>query len=1433
MAPVRDRNDDDELDDESETLPGGPPPTGPGRPGVPAKSPRPEDEQTLASAPDPSAAGGGGAEDGPDSREAPTGDVEPFDLESLPPRPKTPGGGTTRPPSTGPGATVVSPPEATVPPTVAMPSAEGAEPPTSEARTSDIQDIRAILTQAGAQAGTTAGAGGPEETVPDDERATIADPGAAAQTEARGGGARESPSGRDVDTHAPTAGLTAAGSATQRSQGPVPASKFSRGTARDPVVGTAAGRGTQPGARPALTALQPGMLLADRYELVKRLGKGGMGEVWQAKHTLLQGMRAIKVIKASISRDPSFRARFLSEGQTMMRVKDDYVVEVTDLDETRQNRELFMVMEHLQGRTMYDAIRDAKAPLHLDLRQSVRIFRELALGIQRIHDERIVHKDLKTDNVILVKSAEDGLDHPKVIDFGLAKRMGETGGDVAPEQGVGATYGSPDPDLHTTLSGTLAYMSPEQFRGEPSSFQSDIYAYGVMLYECFTDGEYPMPRGTLAEYVQRHRESSVPRRLRQARPDLDPYVAELADRCMAPRREDRPVSMAEVAGELKWWLDAPERAARRKKWMAIGGAFAAVLAFAAWAILFKKQAAGVTNLSIARAGGGEPLESRAGRTYLSPTDLGAVAFEGIVTGEAETPSLLVDGEPHEADLRFESRDGKKLLTGSSDLRDLAEGAHTLGFRASPVAEAAEMRVVVDRQPPEVLAVEMAGARGIHTRAETPVLTIRLGEPRSELRRVYARVAATGRDVEAQASESDPNVWTVQGVHSGDGEQTVAIRADDLAGNSTPQPFPFRFVRDVQAPKLDVKDVLEDRLQVRDPAGNRFAVTCAEDAELKVSFLRQGETVPTERTFAAAKTFEVPLPDVSTAGTAVTLVATDAAGNTTERRFDARLVTDEASLLSETGARVVAVRGGEDVKLRVHRSYQLPAEFSVVRTQVRTADGATAQDAAQQTLSSALREIDAARPTDATVRFTANFPPGEYALRLEGLAGAATAPLTLVVDPAPPKFASVTVKDAEGRVVAPGAWCLSDEVTVEVEMEELAPASISLEGIAPEQPATPGRSRSVFQRKLTTQGTNTLNLAARDQSGNDAAPTTVVVLADWTPPSLELTSPRPGDTADNVTEVVFAGRCSEERWTLVVQGLPDAPRKADHTQAAFADKWTLPKGEHTLVVSAVDPAGRTSAPIAVPLHVEYRAVVKRPQVQWTTGVTAEMRRIDPGDVLIGRAMQPVAQVYLDLTEVTNAQYREFLKACEAHKGARTPWDHPDQPAKWSHTPPAETWNDPKWNGDLLPVVNVAWWDAYAFAKWSGRRLPAEAEWVKAAAKAEGERGLRSWPPIAEGEPWKDGLLATAESTKQTGPVDATKGGDESPSKCLHMGGNVSEWVDLPFAREGDAKSGVRGGSFLFSRFGADIARVPTKPYDRSFRARTIGFRCAVDAEQVAP
>lgn len=1324
-----------------------------------------------------------------------------------------------------------------------------AETPASETPTVDIDLRRADDAAAGAGSDTSTGSedatvaptapssepAGAAPTAADDEGATLAEPNFEDRLRERSAAAGATP------LRGPTRADPGAASRSAKSQGPVPASKFSRGTARDPIAGTGAGRGTTGAAASGLTQLREGDLLADRYELVRRLGKGGMGEVWQARHTLLQGMRAIKVIKASISRDPSFRARFLSEGQTMMRVKHPGVVEVTDLDETRRNHELFMVMDYLQGRTMHDAVRDLKAPLCADVREAVRIHAELADGMQVIHDARIVHKDLKTDNVILVRT-EDGREHPKVIDFGLAKRMDdrdvpldEGGGERAPgdpavPHAVTSRAGASHDDTKTTLSGTLAYMAPEQFRGEPSSARSDLYAFGVMLYECFTKGDYPMPRGSLLDYLTRHRAGEVPKRLRQVRPDLDPVIAEIADRCMAPRLEDRPASFRDVAAELRWWLAAPERARRRNRALLTAGAAVLLVGIAIAGVLSGERTAALSGPRLRV--GDRALEARDGRTWLAGPALGAVVFEAAIDGDADDPVLEIDGV--RAPARFDVANGR--YAAEFDLSDLADGRHELAFRASPDAAANRLLVEIDREPPRIAELGLlegasSGASPGHTREQNPVVVVTVSEPQDRLLEV---VTVRGPARSAESDPGDPRRWRLVGTADGDGETVVAVAAVDLAGNRS-EPRELRYVRDTAAPTLVADGVSGRRFQVRRASGNVLRVRANEAVRLAATFRRGGVPVPHAGPPAAAQQFDVGVPDVPPEGLTAELVATDAAGNTTQLALDVAVVADTLAVVTKKGESRLATRGDADEVVEVRRSYPVGSSLRIARARLRDADGAPTDDAAVDFDDAIVRPT--ADPGVAELVLPRGLAPGEYAVSVLGTDEAHRTPLRLVVDPSRPVVGDPVVREAGGRAVPPGGWSLSPDLVVDVVVADLSLTSLTLNGTPPQADLAPGRATHRFRVRAEAQGATTWTLVAADAAGNRTE-IPLTVQCDWEDPRLEVATPRPGDPLDNVTPTTFSGRCSEPDFDFVVSGLPGGELRGEHSQQEFADAWLLPDGEHTVTCHAVDRAGRRSAPVALHLVVAFRATELPDVVTWSRGVTSQMRKVPAGAVVLEQRTHPVEVVFLDRTEVTNRAYRAFLAACDAHAkaspGTRAAWDHPDQPAGWSHVPPAATWADPKWNADDLPVVNVAWWDAYAFAAWTGRRLPSEAEWVQGAAKSRdrAEIELRRWPPLAAAEPWRDGLLVTRELPGTSGPARADAGADESPWGLLHMGGNVSEWVDLPFAAKGDLRTGVRGGSWWMTRSAADV-RVPTKRYDPSFRERTIGFRCAVGAESVRP
>ena len=217
-------------------------------------------------------------------------------------------------------------------------------------------------------------------------------------------------------------------------------------------------------------------MLAGRYEVVRRIGEGGMGAVYEARHTLIGKRVAVKVLLEKFHAKSDFVARLLQEARLAGSIGHEHIVDVTDFGTTEDGRS-FVVMEFLDGESLAELER-REAPLPID--RSLRIARQAASALGAAHAKGIFHRDVKPENIYLIRRGE--ADFVKVVDFGISKAV-KPGGDEGAE-----SYRLTHTGL---LLGTPLYMSPEQARGEEDlDHRVDIWALGVMLYECLT-GEVP------------------------------------------------------------------------------------------------------------------------------------------------------------------------------------------------------------------------------------------------------------------------------------------------------------------------------------------------------------------------------------------------------------------------------------------------------------------------------------------------------------------------------------------------------------------------------------------------------------------------------------------------------------------------------------------------------------------------------------------------------------------------------------------------------------------------------------------------------------------------------------------------------------------------------------------------------------------------------
>lgn len=283
-----------------------------------------------------------------------------------------------------------------------------------------------------------------------------------------------------------------------------------------------------------------GKTLGDRYKVTGWIGSGAMGDVYLAEHVILRKKIAVKVLKHELCKHEELVQRFQQEAIAASRIGHENIVSVTDFGRTDEGA-LYFVMEALEGESLGALVHREGA---LELSRGLQLLLQLCRALAAAHANGIVHRDLKLDNLVLVRR-DDGSELLKVLDFGISKVT-----DLADSPAK----------KHTTQAGALLgtpdYMSPEQIRGEDVDHRADVYAFGVLAFELIT-GALPFEARSVADVMMKHL-GEQPIAPSQRRPELKlPAVFDaLVLRALEKDRALRFQSMVELRAALGRCLEA-------------------------------------------------------------------------------------------------------------------------------------------------------------------------------------------------------------------------------------------------------------------------------------------------------------------------------------------------------------------------------------------------------------------------------------------------------------------------------------------------------------------------------------------------------------------------------------------------------------------------------------------------------------------------------------------------------------------------------------------------------------------------------------------------------------------------------------------------------------------------------------------------------------
>jgi len=267
------------------------------------------------------------------------------------------------------------------------------------------------------------------------------------------------------------------------------------------------------------------------YIIEEKIGEGGMGVVYRARHTRMNRSVVIKMLHPKYAADPVIAKRFKNEANAAASIGHPGIVQVFDIDS--HDGALYIVMELLAGESLQQRIiRVGQMPVS----QAVTLVRLAASALAAAHAEGIIHRDLKPDNIFLVPDPEVvGGERVKLLDFGVAKLMGDAGASIMTQSGA--------------MMGTPLYMSPEQCRGAGGvDHRTDLYALGVMMYQMLT-GRPPFMGAGVGDLIIGHM-TLTPQPVRELRPDVPPDVEQIVDVLLAKAANDRFATATALAQAL-------------------------------------------------------------------------------------------------------------------------------------------------------------------------------------------------------------------------------------------------------------------------------------------------------------------------------------------------------------------------------------------------------------------------------------------------------------------------------------------------------------------------------------------------------------------------------------------------------------------------------------------------------------------------------------------------------------------------------------------------------------------------------------------------------------------------------------------------------------------------------------------------------------------